>query len=347
MRFPFHPTPLKFIAIRVGETVRLNESSPNTKERSTRRVRASRSNQKRKSIEINSDDLITHHWSEQLVFALLSWALGYVGSFFIWLGLAIRYPIFAEWLYTLLVFEIVGSALFALLAALREELLRKIAKQGFVFTFFLEKGIFWAYYGAFLIALYPLLSLKGAIPEISPLLPVYSSLPIISVGLFFFLIIPRYALSRLLWEIRESRLCILQFSAEWATGTPRYFWLRFGMRGVEQGLRRSGLSLKPGVLYHGASYCLFRESLSLSDLNAMAEWLIQPTRFRQVNSTISGLIWASSEAEGSGFGRVYGILGRILQLPWPRAYSVFVAISVIAGSIPPIAYLIKWILSLP
>jgi len=149
----------------VGETVRLNESSPNTKERSTRRVRASRTNQQRKSIEINSDDLITHHWSEQLVFALLSWALGYVGSFFIWLGLAIRYPIFAEWLYTLLVFEIVGSALFALLAALREELLRKIAKQGFVFTFFLEKGIFWAYYGAFLIALYPLLSLKGRNPR--------------------------------------------------------------------------------------------------------------------------------------------------------------------------------------
>jgi len=317
--------------------------------RRRRRSRRSRTNQRWKSIELTDEDLVKHDWIVLFIRSLFAWELGYIGAFFVWVGLALAYPIFAEWPYTLLTFEIVISFGLGTLATFREVLLRKIAKRGFVLTFVVQKVVFYSYYGAFVVALYPLLTVRQNLLGISipPTFPAYSSLPFVMIGLFFFLIIPRLTWSRLLWEVREARLCILQFASDWQAGNPRYFWLRFGMQGVEEGLRRSGLSVTPGILYHGASYSLFRERMTTADLNLLAEWLIHPTQLVQTNSIVSGLIWESEQAEESGFGKVYGLWGRILRLPWPKGYAVFVAIGVIAGSIPPIVYALKVILSLP
>jgi len=69
--------------------------------------------------------------------------------------------------------------------------------------------------------------------------------------------------------------------------------------------------------------------------------LIHPTHLQYIESTISGLIWESGQAQSDGLGKVHGIWGRILQLPWPQGYNVIVAISAIVGSISGIVALLK------
>ncbi len=113
------------------------------------------------------------------------------------------------------------------------------------------------------------------------------------------------------------------------------------MRGIEWTLGRSGLSVTPGVLYHGSCYSLFKDNLPNSDLGLLAEWLTFPANFRQVNSIILGLMWQSAHAEDSGFGKVRGIWGRISRLPFPKGYNIVVAIGAIAGSITAIVELAK------
>ncbi|HKZ41270.1 MAG TPA: hypothetical protein VJ044_09940, partial [Candidatus Hodarchaeales archaeon] len=216
------------------------------------KARLSRTSLRRKSIRVTDQDIIWHTWFELIPNVFLGAVLGFVGSSSIWLGLAVTYPIFLEFPYTLLAFEIVGITALTLLAAFRNRLLKRIISHGFVFTFSLQRIIFWAYYGAILLALYPLLSLPNSALGYPPLLPNYSpAISIVLIGLFFFLIAPRFALSRFLWEVREARLSLLQFLAEWVTENPRYFWLRRGMQGVEQRLRNSGLSIGSGVVFHG------------------------------------------------------------------------------------------------
>src|SRR5438128_3338069 len=113
------------------------------------------------------------------------------------------------------------------------------------------------------------------------------------------------------------------------------------MRGVETRLRFSGLAPNPGILYHGASYSLFRENLTNNDLQLLAEWLIHPANLQYIKSIISGLIWESDQAKASGLGRVHGIWGRILQLPWPQGYNLIIAVSAIVGSISGLIALMK------
>src|SRR6266568_6089580 len=291
------------------------------------------------SIWVTVDDLIAYSPLTRFIYALLAWELAFVGSFFIWLGLVFWNPIFADWQYTLLAFEIVGSLGFALLAWSREILVKKVATRGFAFIFRFQRLVFESYYGAFLVAIYPLLTVKTAIP-LSPFFPI-SPLSVVAIGVFFFLIIPRLVISELLRETRVPRLSILQFTLERKTGNPRYSWLRIGMRGIEWTLGRSGLSVTPGVLYHGSCYSLFKDNLPNSDLGLLAEWLTFHANFRQVNSIILGLMWQSAHAEDSGFGKVRGIWGRISRLPFPKGYNIVVAIGAIAGSITAIVELAK------
>jgi hypothetical protein len=291
---------------------------------------------------VKDEDLIWTSWSERLPRVLVAWSFGFVGTFFLWLGLAIVYPIFADWPYTLLVLEVVVSSVLALIAWEREAVMTQLAKRGFVPIFIAQKAIDWVYYLAFPVALYPYLSIKGAIPGVSPPLPIYSTVPLIFLGLFFFMITFHISFLRFIWPIREARLSLLQFLRDWIADDPRYFWLRVGMRGVETRLRSSGLSPNPGVLYHGTSYSLLRDAVAArSDLQLLAEWLIHPTHLQYIESIMSGLIWESDQAEDGGFGKVHGIWGRILQVPWPQGYKVIVAIGAIVGSISGIVALLK------
>ncbi len=315
------------------------------RERPKKRLRIPRLHRTRKRrrnyVEVKDEDLIWTTWSERLPRVLLAWSFGFIGTFFLWLGLAIMYPIFADWPYTLLVLEIVVSSILAVTAWGRDTLMRKLADRGFVPTFIVQKILDWAYYLAFPLALYPYLSIKGAIPGVSPPLPIYSTLPLIALGLFFFMLTPHFIFLRFLWPIREARLSLLQFLRDWIGDDPRYFWLRVGMRGVETRLRFSGLAPNPGTLYHGASYSLFRENLTNNDLQLLAEWLIHPAHLQYIKSIISGLIWESDQAKASGLGRVHGIWGRILQLPWPQGYNLIIAVSAIVGSISGLIALMK------
>jgi len=188
---------------------------------------------RRTYVEVKDEDLTWTTWSERFPRALIAWSFGFIGTFFVWLGLAIVYPIFADWPYTLLVLELVVSSILAVIAWERDTLVRILANSGFVPTFILQKIIDWVYYLAFPLALYPYLSIKGAIPGVSPLLPVYSTLPLIFLGLFFFMLTPHFIFLRFLWPAREARLSLLQFLRDWIADDPRYFWLRVGMRGEE------------------------------------------------------------------------------------------------------------------
>jgi len=321
--------------------------APPRKEVSTRKSkifesRSSRSNTPRpKSVRVADEDVTWHTWFDIIPSVLVGGILGYLGSVFLWLGLAVAYPFLFDFPYAL-AFQIVGVTALTLLAAFRNRLLARISSRGFVFTFVLQRTIFNVYYGAFLLALYPLFSSSVAIAGYSP--PLLDGLPastIVLIGLYFFLIAPRFIFSRLLGEIREARLSLLQFLAEWVTENPSYSWLRRGMRGVAQQLTNSGLSVAPGVLFHGASYSLFRETLSRTELKSLAEWLIHPARFQQANSVVRGLIWESRQAENVGFGKARGVFDRLVALPWQKAYGVTVAISVVVGAIAAIINLLQ------
>jgi|SRR5438128_2259282 len=192
------------------------------RERPKKRLRIPRLHRTRKRrrnyVEVKDEDLIWTTWSERLPRVLLAWSFGFIGTFFLWLGLAIMYPIFADWPYTLLVLEIVVSSILAVTAWGRDTLMRKLADRGFVPTFIVQKILDWAYYLAFPLALYPYLSIKGAIPGVSPPLPIYSTLPLIALGLFFFMLTPHFIFLRFLWPIREARLSLLQFLRDWDRG---------------------------------------------------------------------------------------------------------------------------------
>src|SRR5438309_1042905 len=99
------------------------------------RKRQRRSHERRKIINVDKEDLILHSWLARIPFIILAWELGFIASFFFWLGLALQDPIFAEWPYTLITFEITGSFALALIAAARNYVVERIAKRGFAFSF--------------------------------------------------------------------------------------------------------------------------------------------------------------------------------------------------------------------
>ena len=266
-------------------------------------------------------------WStdfDSILAAFFGVFFGFFGSFIVWLSLVVAYPGILDlpFQFPLLVLEIVAVLVLGALGRWRNWVLGKIAPRGFVFVFRFQLNVQFAYDVALLSGIYSILALYKVVPTYG------LSFSVLLAGLFFFLGAPRFIFSRLLKEEWDGRLSLLQFLMEKnASQNPRFSWLRRGMRAVEQRLRYSGLSPSPGVLFHGLSYSLFRGSIPDSDIQSLADWLIHPTRYQQVNSIIAGLIWESKQSARDELNRVVGIWERFVRLPWQ---NVKVTIGILA-----------------
>ena len=179
------------------------------------------------------------------------------------------------------------------------------------------------------------------------IIPLNLPLSVAFAGLYFFLIAPHFVVSQIIRETNGAGLSLFQFLEDKRSGNPRYFWLRRGIRGVERQLRNSGLSVSPGVLFHGVAFALFKERLPNDELQAVGEWLIHPANFQVVNSIIPGLIWQSKQAKDEGFGKAPGVWDQLVEI-WQKfhratstAGKIATALAAIIGVVLTILRLIK------
>ncbi len=273
-----------------------------------------------KKVEITNDDLIRYSTTQEILTGIEGFVLGYLGLTIIWVAIGLAYPIVFEIPNSLLLVVFPGSLMLAAIGRLRNRIVRRIADRGLSWIYWIQRIFSWLFWVGVLLAIYAILAVEHLIPEYS--IP----FSVLLAGSYFLVAAPRFLFGQLVPELREARLCMLQFLSDWNLGSPRFHtghnWLRRSLGGVERQLATFGLSTSPGTLFLGSSYSLFEGMISAFELEALGDWLIRPADWTFVNWTIPFAISQAEEAERSGFGRVLGQLERLLDRPSRRAKVV-------------------------
>jgi hypothetical protein len=140
----------------------------------------------RQSIPVTDNDVLWYDRYELVLSGLLGGIFGFVGTFFIWVAVALVYPIFADPPpITLILLEIIGTLVFTLLGVLSNRIVARIAIRGMISTTSVQLFLSAVYGGAVVLALNAIFSVEGIIPGRSlPIALTYS-------GVYFYLLAPR------------------------------------------------------------------------------------------------------------------------------------------------------------
>lgn len=250
-------------------------------------------------ISISEDDLELSSKRWLFLMIILGGAFGFVGFLVVWLSIVLAIPSVSANQYSLLVTVISGTVIFAIIGGLRNWIIRRKANRGLAslvdFRFKLEE-LFWI---AVFLAIYGMLARTRIIPEIS------ISFSVFLMGAYFLMATPRFIFGQVLERLREARLSMKQFLLVWNSGDPDqssgHRWLRKAMGGLAERLKMSGLRTPSEDLFVGSSYSLFKGTISDSELDDLAEYIIKPSDWSKVNWTIPYLLSQSKEAEKAGF----------------------------------------------
>ncbi len=250
-------------------------------------------------IQIKKEDLLLESSFEGVLKGLVGSSLGFLGALIISVALGLTSQTLFGVPIAFLGFVLLVSSLLATVGALRNRILKGLAKRGLAWTYWSQRlfsGMFWF---AVISAIYGILSIKQIIPMYS------IQLSELFAGLYFLLATPQFLFGRMMEELRESRLCLLEFMSSWNAGKPirstGHSWLRRGMRGIEQRLKAFGIPAPTGELFFGSSYSLFKGHVSNATFEALAAWLIEPSNYSNVNWTIPFLLHEARKAEEDGF----------------------------------------------
>jgi len=253
------------------------------------------------SVSVSIDDLVLYGVPLLFLMGILGGIFGFLGFFVVWISIGLAVPsVFANQ-YSLPIVVFPGTITFALIGAFRNRIVKRGAKQGFAsladFRFKLEE-LFWS---AVILAIYGMLARTRIIPEFS------ISLSVFLMGTYFLMATPRFIFGQITQRLREARLSMKQFLLVWNQGSPEassgHQWLRKAMGGVAERLKMSGLRTSSEDLFVGSSYSVFKGTISDSELGDLAEYIIKPSDWFNVNWTIPYLLSQSEEAEKAGFTR--------------------------------------------
>ena len=275
-----------------------------------------------KNFEIANDDVILHRRRTLFINAIEGALIGFLGFTITAIGIVGLFPSLLVG-YFFSIFVAVGSAFYAAIGQFRNPIVRRIANHGIAWTYWSQRVFSWLFWVSALMAIYAVLSFRHIIPECS------DSISILFAGLYFLLATPQFLIGKLMTDLKEARLCLLQFMSDWGRGKPEFStghsWLRRGLRGTEQRLKAFGIPAPAGDLFLGSSYSLFKGHVSNITFEELAKWMIEPSNYSNVNWTIPFLLHEAKQAEEDGFGRPRRIL-RPRSLTLPEAESAILII---------------------
>jgi hypothetical protein len=233
--------------------------------------------------------------------SILGGALGFLGFLIVWLSIGLAIPSLFQNQFSLPVIVFPGAFVLALIGGLRNRIIRRKARQGFASLVEFRTRLDLLFWSAIIFAIYGMLARTRIIPEASP------SLSVFLMGVYFLAAMPRFIFGQIVKGLRESRLSMNQFLLVWNSGSPGgssgHNWLRKAMGGVSERLKMSGLRTPNEDLFLGSSYSVFKGTISDSELDDLAEYIIKPSHWFKVNWTIPYLLSQSKEAESMGFIR--------------------------------------------
>ena len=279
-----------------------------------------------KRIRVSNPDLLFYSLPWRTLFGFSAAILGTIGFTVSWIAVELAFPALFSVPNSLLIVVSIGTYSFALLAMLRNRLLRRMTKRGFPFVLRFQRLFYWLFWAASLLAIYGYLARTGRIPEYSP------TLSLLFMGFYFVLTVPWLVLGRLISRLREARLSLLQFMVELDSGRTNYYWLKNGLSGVERQIRKLGYSVPRGGTYRWACFSLEQSIPIVTQLKSLSDWVRRPQRnvgIEQFSTTITVQARAA-DREGYRPPRVRSdIPGLISSASLPRWWDNVVSMAVV------------------
>ena len=289
---------------------------------------------------MDDSDIYEYSYLDTILYMALGTSFGLIGFVLVSIGSGLFVALLVYNPYVFLTVFLLSGALYGILAALRNWLV----KRHFVNRNFVSAYDFRPIYQRGLNALSIIFFIAGGILFLMPRYLLLSSIPF---GMFYLVGTPPIIVGRILTPKGEGRLSILQFLEEKDRTSPDFSWLRIGMRRVEDRLQTFGISIYRNVLLLGCTFALFKDNNHEEDFDRLlllADWVAATTEYGGVYPPIKSFLTRADEAVASGFDRVRTPSERLSRLFRASGNSV---VGIVLGAVltAVIPFLIMFITS--
>lgn len=281
-------------------------------------------NQNNTSLTVKKEDIVEYSSSEARADAVGAWGFGMLGflPLAVGTGLFDSLVLFLPSLF-LGVWVTVGFALAMLTYYARPAILQRLfAGRDFQNVIQRHRGFVYRSY-----ALAITLAIIG-VPLSYSSTAEWRSAGLVLAGLTYFVMVPGFTTPRVLKPNNEARLCILQFLTEKSTGNPRHFWLRRGLRTVENRFPEFGVSVPRHTLSLGCSYRIAKGIAVESDLLSLSDWVSNPNN--RLVPGVTRFLLSAGDARALGMFPPQTLRDRVRKLPWEH---IMVLVAAILGAL--------------